>query len=99
MKRCDFEIINYQNITDMNERNKLTNWQKLSNALLRIVTNRIFVGLVLNIVYFIGIIGTYFTWCVEGNATDWAWWVKLIIFAILINVHRDIYKLITKYGW
>lgn len=83
----------------MNKRTKRTNWQKLSNALLRIVTNRIFVGLVLNIVYFIGIIGTYFTWCAEGNVTDWVWWVKLIIFAILINVHKDIYKLITKYGW
>lgn len=79
----------------MNKRTKRTNWQKLSNALLRIVTNR----LVLNIVYFIGIIGTYFTWCAEGNVTDWVWWVKLIIFAILINVHKDIYKLITKYGW
>jgi len=83
----------------MNKSTKESRLQKLSNALLRIVTNRIFVGLVLNIVYFFGIIGTYFTWCAEGNATDWVWWVKLIIFAVLINVHRDIYKFITKYGW
>ena len=67
--------------------------------ILSIVTNRIFVGLVLNIVYFFGIIGTYFQWSVEGNATDLVWWLKLLIFGILINVHKDIYRLITKYGW
>jgi len=67
--------------------------------ILSIVTNRIFVGLVLNIVYFFGIIGIYFQWSVEGNATDWVWWLKLLIFGILINVHKDIYRLITKYGW
>ena len=77
-------------------RNKLAQFKQW---ILSIVTNRFFVGLVLNVVYFFGIIGTYFSWCAEGNATDWVWWVKLIIFAVLINVHRDIYKLITKYGW
>lgn len=73
--------------------------QKLSNVLLRIVTNRIFVGLVLNIAYFFGIIGTYFSWSVEGSATDLVWWLKLLIFGILINVHRDILRWILKYGW
>ena len=83
----------------MSKSTKKSKLHKLSNALLRIVTNRIFVGLVLNIVYFFGIIGIYFSWCAEGNVTELVWWVKLLIFAVLINVHRDIYKLITKYGW
>ena len=72
--------------------------QQSKQWILFVVTNRIFVGLVLNIVYF-GIIGIYFTWCTSDGATNWVWWVKLIIFAILINVHRYIYKLIVKYGW
>lgn len=31
------EVINYQNIVEMNKKNKLTNSQSLSNALLRII--------------------------------------------------------------
>ena len=80
----------------MQKNNKLAQFKQW---ILSIVTNRIFVGLVLNIVYFFGIIGTYFQWSVEGNATDCVWWLKLLIFVILINVHKDIYRLITKYGW
>ena len=82
----------------MNKSTRKSKLHKLSNALLRIVTNRIFVGLVLNIIYHF-IIGTYFSWCAEGSAADWVWWIKLLIFAVLINAHRDIYKIITRYGW
>lgn len=82
----------------MNKSTRKSKLHKLSNALLRIVTNRIFVGLVLNIIYHFGI-GAYFSWCAEGSAADWVWWIKLLIFAVLINAHRDIYKIITRYGW
>ena len=65
---------------------------------IRIFTNRIFIGVVGNIIYFSGI-GIYFTWDIEIDLTNYMWWIKLIIFGIIITIHRDICKLISKYGW
>lgn len=61
--------------------------------------NRIVLGLILNIFYFGVILGGFFAWCIDGEVVDLIWWIKLIIFVIIINLHRDIHNWIIKNGW
>lgn len=45
--------------------------------------------ILLNCVYY-GAIGVFVTWAFKLNIYDGMYWVQLLIFSLLINVHRDI---------
>jgi hypothetical protein len=53
--------------------------------------------LLLNVIYYFGVIGVFVSWAFEKNASDWQWWVQVFIFALLINLHRDIDRKINKH--
>lgn len=49
-----------------------------------------------NCLYYFGIIGVFIYWAFKSDALNWQWWVQVLIFSILINVHKDIHKFINQ---
>jgi len=75
-----------------NKLTKINEWI-LSN------TNKIFRGIILNVLYFVVMLGGFISYSLDGTTSDWQWWLKVFIFAIIINMHAPINNFIRKYGW
>ena len=69
-------------------------FRRLAEWILRIVTNRFFAGWVLASVYFTLLIG-YVKWCM-GNADGLEGLIKVVIFVVIISLHRSILNFIDR---
>ena len=52
--------------------------------------------ILLNCIYYLGIIGLFILWSFKLGINDWQWYIQVFIFGILINIHSDIHKFINQ---
>ena len=65
--------------------------KKFPKFILRIIRR-----ILLNCLYFFGVIGLFVIWAFKFGICDWQWWVEVLIFGILLNIHIEIYKFINR---
>ena len=68
--------------------------RRLAELIPRIVTNRFFAGWVLTLVYFTFLV-EYVKWCM-GNAAGLEGFIKVVIFVVIISLHRSILNFIDR---
>jgi len=69
-------------------------FRRLAEWILRIVTHRFFAGWVLTLVYFTFLV-EYVKWCM-GNAAGLEGFIKVLIFAVIMILHRRILNFIDR---
>ena len=52
--------------------------------------------ILLNCLYYFGVLGIFVTWAFKLGLYNWQFWVQLLIFAILINAHKDIDRFVNR---
>ena len=57
---------------------------------------RVIRRILLNSLYYFGVIGGFITWTFKLGVHDWQWWLQVLVFGILINIHLNIAKFVNR---